>query len=454
MANIVLIGAGSTAFSIELLKDISNLPSMNGSTLSLVDIDENRLAMSKELVSKYCEESKINLQVKIYSDYKYALPEAEYVICAVKVGGYQPLEKERLIAEEYGYYRGIGDRVSCYYGGIGAYHQITFLKKLANYMEKACPDAWLIQTANPVFEGTNYITRHTKIKAVGVCHGHNAYKEIIHELCLDINKVSIEIVGFNHNVWLTKFLYDGKDAYPLLDKWIEEESESYWKSDRPKIPGRAFYKDQLSPGAIDMYKLYGLMPIGDTCRSASPWWHHTDYQTKCKWYGEGGGFDSEVGWPSYLKSKLDIQSNFYEIIKSGDSVMEGFKPSDTTEQHIPFIDSLANNNERILTLNIPNRISIEGLPCDILVEIPVVCNSNGIHNINIGSLPKKLMNNIILPRLERAENIMDAYHRGDRNLLYLMLMSDQRTKSYKQAKELVDRLLSLPWNVEADRHYR
>ena len=61
MTNIVLLGAGSTSFSIELLKDISTLPSLGGSTLSLVDIDEKRLRMAEALVTRYCRESKIHL---------------------------------------------------------------------------------------------------------------------------------------------------------------------------------------------------------------------------------------------------------------------------------------------------------------------------------------------------------------------------------------------------------
>lgn len=452
MTNIVLIGAGSTAFSIELLRDISNLPSLNDSVLSLVDIDEKRLEMAKSLVIRYCTESKINLKINAFTDYKRALEGAQYVICAVKVGGYDPLEKERLIAAEYGYYRGIGDRVSCYYGGIGAYHQIRFLKQLADDMMEICPDAWLVQTANPVFEGTNYITRHTKVKAVGVCHGHNAYKEIVEELGLDLSKVYVEVVGFNHCVWLKSFFYEGRNAYPLLDRWIEDKFDEYWS--KAKLEGRPLGRDQLTLGAIDAYRLYGLMPIGDTVRSATPWWHHSDLRTKSKWYGEGGGFDSEIGWPSYLKSKNEIQNKFEDIIVSKKSVMEEFRPSGTIEQHIPFIDSLANSNEKILTLNVPNNGSIEGIPDDILVEIPVVCNAAGIHNVNVGKLPRKVMNNIILPRLERAENILDAYERGDRSLLVLMLMSDPRTKSYEQAKNLIDKLLDMPWNIEANKHYR
>lgn len=169
MPKIVLVGAGSASFSLALLRDVVLSEGLSGSTMTLVDIDEERLRVASTLAQRYRDEVGAELSFEATTERKEGLEGADFVICAVKVGGYDPLEAERKIAEEYGYYRGIGDRVSCYYGGIGAYHQLRFLMDLAHDMEAICPDAWLIQTANPVFEGTNIITRCTKLKAVGIC---------------------------------------------------------------------------------------------------------------------------------------------------------------------------------------------------------------------------------------------------------------------------------------------
>jgi alpha-galactosidase len=356
------------------------------------------------------------------------------------------MEKERAIAEEAGYYRGIGERVSCYYGGIGAYHQIAFLEELTKDIEEICPDAWLIQTSNPVFEGTNFITRNFRIKTVGVCHGHSHYTEIVDELGIDPGKVNVEIIGFNHWNWLTRFYYEGKDAYPLLDEWIKTRAPEYWKTEH--------FPEQLSPGAIEAYRIYGVMPIGDAVRAATPWWTHTDHETKCKWYGKKGGFDSKTGWDEYLASKVEIQNSLVDIMKSGKSIMEALPPSETTEEHIPFIDSIANGVERKLTLNVPNNGAIPGIPNDILVEVPVICNAAGLHNVQAEALPSRLMNNIFLPRLGTALNIINAYENHDREELVLWLCKDPRTRSYEQAKDLIDKLLAQPWNKDAEAHYR
>ena len=454
MIKIVLLGAGSSSFSVELLKDISAMPGLAGCSLALVDINEVKLNFALKLVTKYCDETGMQINVTATTNRREALVDADYVICAVKIGGYDPLEQERLISEELGYYRGVGDRVSCYYGGIGAYHQIRFLDDLAQDMMELCPDAWLVQTANPVFEATNYVTRYTSVKAVGVCHGHNGFKGIARTIGIDPERTTAVVCGFNHYNYMKSFLYDGKDAYPLLDEWIEKHAEDYWNSDEYKTVKHIRAPDHLARGAVDAYKLYGLMPIGDAVRAGSPWWHHTDLETKVKWYGTGGGFDSEVGWKLYLDDK-DVQyEKLKETVEQGTPVLEMFGQSPTTEQHIPFIDSLANDNDRILTLNVPNQGAIAGLPDDILVEIHVRCNGHGLFNLNMGAFPQKVMNNIMLPRLARAENILDAYARGDRSVLYLMVAEDPRTHSFEQAKNLVDTLLSLPWNEEANKHYR
>jgi len=454
MSKIVLMGAGSAAFSVELLKDISAMPGLSGADLVLVDINKEKLALAKTLVTRYAAETGMKINITALEDRRQALNGADYVICAVKIGGYGPLEQERLISEEYGYYRGIGDRVSCYYGGIGAYHQIRFLTDLANDMVELCPDAWLIQTANPVFESTNYVLRHIKVKAIGICHGHNGFIDIARTIGLDPKRVSAVVYGFNHVVYMKSFLYDGKDAYPLLDEWIEKRAEEYWNSDEYKILAFNRAPDHLSPGAVDAYRLYGLMPIGDAVRAASPWWHHTDLETKIKWYGPGGGFDSENGWRLYLEDRDKKHEKLRKAVDEGAKVTEVFGFTPTVEQHIPLIDSLENDNERILTLNVLNHGAIAGLPNNILVEILVRCNGHGLFNLNMGAFPPKLMNNVMLPRLARAENIMDAFARRDRSVLYLMAAEDPRTRSFAQAKGLVDKLLSLPWNSDADKHYQ
>ncbi|MCL2248804.1 MAG: hypothetical protein FWC13_06005 [Oscillospiraceae bacterium] len=453
---IVLLGAGGASFTIALLKDLILTETLSGSTLRLVDIDEGRLKEAKEIAESYNREAGTSIKVEAYLDRRDALDGAGFVICAVKIGGYEPLEAERKIAQSHGYYRGIGDRVSCYFGGVGAYLQIKFLEDVANDMMELCPDAWLVQTANPVFDGTNYLTRYTDVKTVGVCHGHFLAYNVAKIMGLDKDKMSAEIIGFNHYNMLTDFRYEGKDAYPLLDKWIAEESEAYWKSPAylESTNNYGAVPEELSPGAIDFYRIYGLLPIGDAVRSATPWWHHTDFATKEKWYGPNGGFDSEVCWAGYINDKTVYRDAIKDVLSTGKPITELSPLEKSGELHIPFINSVVTDTYERFILNIPNNGCIPGIPDDVMVEIPAVSSARGVQGIKMDPLPRRIMDNVIYPRMRTMNNLHEAYRNGDRSVLVLELMHDNRTRSYEQAKNLIDELLAQPWNKEADAHYR
>lgn len=452
---IVLLGAGSSAFTISILKDMLLSTDLRGCTLRLVDIDASRLDEARRAAENYREELSAQIVIESYLDRRVALDDADFVICAVKIGGYGPLEAERAIAQHHGYYRGIGDRVSCYFGGVGAYWQLRFLEEVATDMASLCPDAWLVQTANPVFEGTNYITRYTKIKAVGVCHGHFQAYNVADILGLEREKVSAEMCGFNHTIFLTDFRYEGKDAYPILDRWIAEKSEAYWQSEAYATPGAfGFSPEDLSPGAIDAYRLYGLLPIGDTIRSASPWWHHANFEAKEKWYGKNGGFDSEVCWLNYLDKKDEHHRKISAALERAETLSNVYPLTPSGEQHIPLINAVFADRYERLTLNIPNEGCLPGIPDDIVVEIPAMVSARGVQGIRQPALPRRIVDNVLNPRMRAMNNLHEAYRQGNRALLVLELMCDPRTRSFEQAKNLIDVLLAQPWNADANKHYR
>lgn len=196
------------------------------------------------------------------------------------------------------------------YGGLlSLTYNAAFLIDVAKDIERICPDALLIQSSNPVFEGCTAITRSTRVKTVGLCHGHYGYRDIADVLGLEREYVSAKMCGFNHWIFMTDFRYKGIDAYPLIDRWIEEEAEEYWKKPRK-------YSDQqMSRAAIHQYKMFGLMPIGDTPRMMDfptmyGWIYNESLEAKKYFYSQQGGFDSEEGWNQYL---ADLNQNLIKI---------------------------------------------------------------------------------------------------------------------------------------------
>jgi len=448
-----IIGAGSAIFSLRLVGDFCKTKGFSGSMVSLMDVDEKRLNSVYDLAQRYAVLLGTDLKFERTTNIKQSVEDADFVINTALVGGHAQLDASREAGEKYGYVRGIDSQefnmVSDYHT-LSNYNQLKYFLEVAHNMEELCPKAWLLQTANPVFEGTTLISRYSKIKVVGFCHGHYGVEVIAKSLGLDIREVDWQVAGFNHNIWLNRFLYKDKDAYPLIDQWIKEESGK-WK---PKNP----FDDQMSPAAMDMYKFYGRMPIGDSIRNSS-WKYHYNLEVKKKWYGEPwGGVDSDLGWmwyqENYVKA-LPEKSFKFASDQSLDLLVEFPPDVKSGEQHIQFIDALVNGGWERFVLNIPNKGPIiPGIPEDVAVEVPVIIDKQSIYPEKIDpSIPRRIMDMYLFPRMIRMEWALEAFLSGDKRILLEIVLRDPRTKSFEQAEAVIDEILELPFNKEMKRHY-
>jgi alpha-galactosidase len=287
----------------------------------------------------------------------------------------------------------------------------------------------------------------------GLCHGHYGVYTIAEVLGLDMSKpedLTWQAPGLNHNIWLTHFYYKGQDAYPLLDEWIQTKGEEYWRTHVAKRT----HDIQMSRGTIHQYQMFGLMPIGDTPRRGG-WWYHTDLQTKKHWFGEPwGGPDTELARPFFVENLEKRIAQMTEIANDPKaSLVEAFGADKTREQQVPIIDGLVNDNEGQFQVNVPNRGALEGVPDNVVVEVPAIVNKKGIQPIHVGSLPSKILYEQILPEWLDMERELHAFKSGDRSMLLWNVLDSPQTNSYDQAVEVLDDLLQMPGHEEMADHY-
>ncbi|HEX9374410.1 MAG TPA: alpha-glucosidase/alpha-galactosidase, partial [Roseiflexaceae bacterium] len=90
MPKITFIGAGSTIFAKNLLGDILSFPELAGSTISLFDIDPERLRTSEVMARNLAGALAARPTIEATTDRRRALDGADYAICMIQVGGYKP----------------------------------------------------------------------------------------------------------------------------------------------------------------------------------------------------------------------------------------------------------------------------------------------------------------------------------------------------------------------------
>ncbi|MDI7274508.1 MAG: alpha-glucosidase/alpha-galactosidase [Anaerolineae bacterium] len=440
---IALIGAGSAQFSLGLVKDLCLTESLAGSQVCFMDVNPQRLEMIYKLAVRYASELGADLRFESTLDRAAALRDADFVINTAYVKGHYHERAMRDLTARHGYY----------YGGVhlGGFYQFRMMLDLARDMATICPDAWLIQSGNPVFEGCTLMTRETGIKVCGLCHGHYGYLEIARTVGIEHpERVTWQAPGLNHNIWLTHFIYEGKDCYPLIDEWIATRGEEYWRTH----VARGTHDVQMSRGACHQYRLYGLFPIGDTVRRGG-WWYHTDIDTKKRWFGEPwGGPDTELARPLFvrhLEARLEEMATLANDPQA--SLVQAFGAEKTREQQVPIIDGLVNDHEGQFQVNVPNRGALEGLPDDVVVEVPAIVNRKGIQAIHVGSLPRKIMLECILPDWLDMERDLAAFKTGDRSMLLWNVLESHQTRSYEQGVAVLEDLLSMEGHEELAGHY-
>jgi len=459
---LAVIGAGSAVFSLGLVKDLCLTENLAGSQVSFMDINEDRLAMIQKLAARYADELGADLRFEATLDRCAAMRDADFVINTASVVSHEDsiLMKQIAMQHGYSYARGAGP-------GDYFYRNTRLMLDVARDMERVCPDAWLIQSGNPVFEGCTLLARETSIKVCGLCHGHYGYKKIAAMIGLDPERITWQAPGLNHNIWLTHFLYDGQDAYPLVDEWIRSKGEEYWSLDTPTMPlpedrkgswtdalTRAWDID-LSRAAVHMYRMYGLLPVGDTPRRGG-WWYHSDLATRRYWYGEPyGGQDTELSWPLYVEN---LERRIAEIARLAQdpkaSIVASLGATKTTEQQVPIIDGLMNNVEGEFQVNVLNNGALAGVPDNVVVEVPAIVNRKGIQPLRVHPLPPKVMLEQILPDWLGMERQLLAFKTGDRSILLYNVLDNHQTKTYEQAVAVLEEQLAQAPNAEMDAHFR
>ncbi|WP_240420687.1 hypothetical protein [Paenibacillus periandrae] len=447
MTKISIIGAGSAVFSLNLIRDICLTSSLEGSTISFMDIDEDRLHNAYSLCRRYAKEAGIHLNLEQTVDRRESIRDADFVLNAALVGGHDRFTQGWEIAKKHNYRFGGSLHVMHDEGFWINYGQLSLMESILKDILEISPNAWYMLVANPVMAGVTYLSRkYPHAKLAGFCHGSNGIYNVAAVLGLEPEHITYEVPGINHFIWLTEFRYKGKDAFPILDKWIEEQSEEYFKTCKNC--------DSMGPKAIDLYKKFGAYPIGDTGNpggGAWPFWHHADGATQEKYKD-----DPDAWFAAYLRNGAEKVRRIQEVAEDESRlVLESFPPKHSREPMIPFIEAIACDIPRVIILNVLNEGNfVPGIPLDFQVEIPCYVNAAGVAGIRTKGLPKPIIEYALRDRVASVETELAAYETGSYDDLVKLVLMDPWTRTESQARSLIDEILLLPGLEAMKSHYQ
>lgn len=419
---ITFMGAGSTVFAKNVLGDCMCTESLRDSEIALYDIDETRLKESEIILSainKNINNSRAKINCYLGTkNRKDALRNANFVVNAIQVGGYDPCTiTDFEIPKKYGLKQTIGDTLGI--GGImRGLRTIPVMADFARDMEEVCPNTLFLNYTNPMSILTGYMQRFTNIKTIGLCHSvqvcsENLLKALNMENKLDGRKELI--AGINHMAWLLEIYdRDGNDLYPEIKNRAQQKNASE-KHD-------------------DMVRYEYIKHLGYYCTESSE--HNSEYNPffiKSK-YPE---LIEKFNIPLYEYPRRCVEQ-IERWEKEKENILQNGEVSHTrSKEYASYImESIVTNTPYKIGGNVLNTGLIDNIPKEACVEVPCLVDAMGIHPTHVGTLPTQLaamnMSNINVQLLT-----IEAAVTKDKQKIYQATMMDPHTSSELSIDDII-----------------
>jgi alpha-galactosidase len=433
MPKITFVGAGSTVFTRNLCNDILLTPALQGSTLSLMDIDPERLEQARALVQALVDRYNLPAEVTATTDRRTAICDADYVITTFQQGGLDAYRMDIEIPQKYGVEQCVGDTLGP--GGVfRALRTIPVLLDLCDDMDELAPDALLLNYVNPMAANCWAVSAATSWPTVGLCHSVQGTSEMLARWAgVPYEEVRFLCAGINHQSFFLDFRHGKDDLYPKLWQAIEQ----------PEIYGE-------EPVRIEMMKYFGYF-VTESSGHASEYMPYFRKNVKMienelvplfknpadHWFD----FSRTGGYLRHCLERVEkIGQEYQELIDGITSL-----PAERTHEYgSRIIEAVETDCPVRINGNVPNYGLIDNLPDGCCVEVPCLIDGNGIQPTSLGSLPTQLAA-LNRTNINVQELIVEAALSGDIEAVHHAVMLDPLTGAVctlPQIHDMVEEMLA------------
>lgn len=424
MPKITIIGAGGYVFPLTLIRDVLSFPTLRDAHFNLMDIAPENLERTYNHAKNLITSHDLPATVEATTDRRAALEGADFVVVTFQVGGLDAYEHDVEIPRRYGLDQAVGDTLGP--GGIfRGLRTAAALDPITADMHEVCPDALMIQYANPMSINCWY-SSEAGIKTVGLCHSVQGTSQMLaRHMGFEPGTWSFKCAGLNHQAWFIEFKHNGEDALPLL----RETMNAYAAAARAAREGGDNASDELYGGGGEQVRT-AIMNITGYFQTESS--HHaSEYLPYFR------------RTPEEVDQWIPERWDYYEICKNHDfEALEARatelaeKPLEPSHEYGAYIiESMTSNTPRVVYGNVPNTSIITNLMAGCSVEVPCLVDAQGIQPTYIGDLPPACAG-INAGSVAVQACAVKAAQTGDRDLVHAAVALDKYTSAVLTLDEI------------------
>jgi alpha-galactosidase len=418
-------------FTRNLCSDILLVPALQDSTITLMDLDPERLEMAQALVQAIVDQRGLKARVEATLDQRKSVTGADFVITTFQQGGLDAYKLDIEIPQKYGVEQCVGDTLGP--GGVfRALRTIPVLVELGEDMDEVAPDALLLNYVNPMAANCWAFQEATGRPHIGLCHSVQGTSEMLAEWAgVPYDKVTYFCAGINHQAWFLDFFSGDEDLYPKLWEAIQ----------RPEIYAK-------EPVRIDIMKHFGYFVTESSGHASEymPYFRKTpemienELVPKFKdetnyWldFGRTGG---------YLRHCIE---RFKEYKQEYQDLLEGIKTTRDTRSHeysSYIIEAMVTDKMAKINGNVPNYGLIDNLLEGCCVEVPCLVDGNGVQPIKVGEIPVQLAA-LNRTKINVQSLIVEATLTGDKESIVHAVMLDPLTGAVCTLDQIRDMVIEM-----------
>lgn len=420
---IVTIGGGSS-YTPELVEGIiTRYDELPIRELWLVDIEEGKekLQIVGDLAKRMIKEAGVNIDVYLTLNRREALVGADFVTTQLRVGLLGARAKDEKIPLKYGV---LGQETNGPGGLFKGLRTIPVILDIIDDIKELCPDAWLINFANPAGMVTEAVLRYTDFKKfVGLCNVPIGIEMGVAKLLdVDYSRIRIDFAGLNHMVYGLDVYLDGVSVKErVIELLTNPENTSFVKN----IQGAGFEPEFI--------QALGVL----TCPYHLYYYKTTEMLAKELKNYEEGTTRAEV-----VKA---LEDELFELYKDPNLAI---KPPQLAQRGgayysdaaVRLISSIYNDKRDIQPVNTINNGSIASIDHDSAVEVSCIITKEGPKPIVQGDLPVAVRG--LVQQIKSFERIAaEAAVTGNYNTALLAMTINPLVPSDTIGKKILDEML-------------
>jgi alpha-galactosidase/6-phospho-beta-glucosidase family protein len=370
MLKIAVIGAGSYTFGPSVLNQAILENRLSGVELALVDVDRETLELMAGVGRRMARETGVDVTITTHTERPSAFEGAEFVICSAAREMQRRFTMDYEIIQQY-----MPGHQITEFGGIAgisnSLRQIELISQICADMKRHCPDAWLLNVANPL-PRICQAAYEEDIRTVGFCSvGMVAYHYLsqlfygqgaTYPFDEPRKRWSMTTAGLNHFTWILELRDQetGEDLLPELRERIEQGATS----GNPQV--EAVFRETgyfLAPGDDHVRD---FLPPHPSYEPVTHLWHGTVEERKTRLQRLKAIGEGKIGWDDlFTNPSWERPLDFIAAYKYG-------KPT-----YFP-------------ALNLINAGQISDLPREVFVETPVTVE-DGLMKPKVINLPDSVL---------------------------------------------------------------